>query len=132
MLKSISFPFDEFTSISDIEKTIIKILISIASISTDIYICKYTYFLQYILLVVFFIFNSYIAFYKSYFLMNNELYDKSRYSNILSITIIETLVFFMKPKDVYETSFITIIICIYIFTNILIIISYDPYNNIII
>ena len=132
MLKSISFPFDEFTSISDIEKTIIKILISIASISTDVYICKYTYFLQYILLVVFFIFNSYIAFYKSYFLMNNELYDKSRYSNILSITIIETLVFFMKPKDVYETSFITIIICIYIFTNILIIISYDPYNNIII
>ena len=71
MINSISFPYDEFTSISDIEKTIIKIPISIASISTDIYICKYTFFLQYILLVIFCIINTYIAFYKSYYLMNN-------------------------------------------------------------
>ena len=132
MIKSISFPYDEFTSLSDIEKTIIKILISISSISTDIYICKYTYFLQYILLVIFWVYNTYIAYYKSYYLMNNELYDKTRYSNVLNIVIIETLVFFMNPKEVYETSFIMILICIYIFITIIMLISYDPYNNIII
>ena len=132
MINSISFPYDEFTSISDIEKTIIKIPISIASISTDIYMCKYTFFFQYILLVIFCIINTYIAFYKSYYLMNNELYDKARFSNILSITIIETLIFFYKPNEVYETSFIIIIICIYIFISIFILISYDPYDNIII
>ena len=132
MIKSISFPYDEFTSISDIEKTIIKILISISSISTDIYICKYTYFLQYILLVIFWVYNTYIAYYKSYYLMNNELYDKTRYSNVLNIVIIETLVFFMNPEEVYETSFIMILICIYIFITIIMLISYDPYNNIII
>ena len=64
--------------------------------------------------------------------MNNELYDKARFSNILSITIIETLIFFYKPNEVYETSFIIIIICIYIFISIFILISYDPYDNIII
>ena len=132
MINSISFPYDEFTSLSDVEKTIIKILISIASISTDAYICKYIYFLQYILLVIFCIYNTYIAFYKSYYLMNNESYDKIRYSNLLSIIIIETLIFFMKPNEVYKTSFFMIIICIYIFTNIIILITYDPYNNIII
>ena len=101
MIKSISFPYDEFTSISDIEKTIIKILISISSISTDIYICKYIYFLQYILLVIFWVYNTYIAYYKSYYLMNNELYDKTRYSNVLNIVIIETLVFFMNNLYIY-------------------------------
>ena len=132
MIKSISFPYDEFTSLSDSEKTIIKILISISSISEDIYICKYIYFLQYILLVIFLVYNTYIAYYKSYYLMNNELYDKTRYSNVLNIVIIETLVFFMNPEEVYEASFIMILICIYIFITIIMLISYDPYNNIII
>ena len=132
MVNSISFPYDEFTSINDILKTIIKILISILSISTDVNICKYVYFLQYILLVIFCLYNTYLVFYKSYYLMNNELYDKCRYSNILSIAIIETFVYFMEHKEVYETLFIIIVICIYIFTTILVLISYDPYKYIII
>ena len=112
MFKSISFPFDEFTSINDIEKIIIKILISISSISTDIDFCRSIYLLQYILLIIFCIYNTYIILYKSYYLMNNELNDKARYSNLLSSVIIQTLVFLMEPEEIYRTSFIIIFIII--------------------
>jgi hypothetical protein len=130
MLKSITFPFDEFTSINEIEKIIIKFLISIASTSTDIDFCRSIYFLQYILLVIFCIYNTYIILYKSYYLMNNESNDKARYSNLLSSVIIETVVFFMKPEEIYGTSFIIILLSIYISINIIISILYNPYNNI--
>ena len=119
MLDSISFPFDEYTSITDREKLIIKIIISVGSISTDVYICKFIYFLQFILLVSFGIYNTYIAFYKSYYFMNNELYDKIRYSNLLSIIIIEFFAFFMKHDEIFDISFITVFICLYIFITLL-------------
>ena len=102
MLKSIYFPYDEFTSLSDIEKIIIKILVAIASISTNVYICKYIYLWHYLLLIIFCIYNTYIIFYKSYCLMNNETNDKMRYSNILSVIIIETLIYFINPEELFE------------------------------
>ena len=77
-------------------------------------------------------YNTYILFCQSYYLMNNGFYDKSRYSNLLSLLIIQTLLFFMKNEEIFQTSFITIFICVYIFLSILIFIAYDPYNHIII
>ena len=50
---SISFPFDAFTSICDREKIIIKIFISISSISGNVHICKFMYFSQFVLLICF-------------------------------------------------------------------------------
>ena len=132
MLKSISFPYDEFTSLSDIEKIIIKILVAIASISTNVYICKYIYLWHYLLLIIFCIYNTYIIFYKSYCLMNNEVNDKMRYSNILSVIIIETFIYFINPEEIFEVFSIIFLICIYIFTNIFIFLLYDPYKHIII
>ena len=128
----ISFPFDAFTSICDREKMIIKILISISSISTNVYICKFMYFLQFILLVSFCAYDTHLIFYRSYYLMNNEAYDKIRYSNLLCLVIIQILVFFMKPEEIFQTPFITIFICIIIFITILVFMSYDPYSFIII
>ena len=130
MLSCISFPFDMFTSICDREKIIIKIVISICSISTDIYICKFMYLLQFILLICFCAYNTYIILYRSYYLMNNELIDIIRYSNLLCLFNIQILVFFMKPEEIFKTSFITIFTCIFIFTTILVFMSYDPYNHI--
>ena len=89
MIKIIQFPFDAFTSICDREKLIIKIIIAIASISQNVYICKFVYFLQIILLIGFCAFNTYLIFRKSYFLMSNEFYDKIRYSNLLNLIIIQ-------------------------------------------
>ena len=132
MLKIAQFPFDAFTSICDREKLIIKILISIASISRNIYICKFVYFLQIILLIGFCVFNTYLLLRKSYFLMSNESYDKIRYSNLLNLTIIQIIALLMKNEEIFNSSFITIIICLYLFITIFIFISYDPYNFIVI
>ena len=132
MLKIVQFPFDAFTSICDREKLIIKILISIASISRNIYICKFVYFLQIILLIGFCVFNTYLLLRKSYFLMSNEFYDKIRYSNLLNLTIIQIFALLMKNEEIFNSSFITIIICLYLFITIFIFISYDPYNFIVI
>ena len=132
MLKIAQFPFDAFTSICDREKLIIKILISIASISRNIYICKFVYFLQIILLIGFCVFNTYLLLRKSYFLMSNEFYDKIRYSNLLNLTIIQIFALLMKKEEIFNSSFITIIICLYLFITIFIFISYDPYNFIVI
>ena len=132
MLSSISFPFDGFTSICDREKIIIKIFVSIGAIVENVYVCKFVYFLQFILLIFFFGYDTYLVFYKSYYLMNNETYTKSRYSNLVSLVIIQILIFFMKPEEIFQKSFIAICIFIYIFITILILVSYDPYNYIII
>ena len=132
MLSSVSFPFDAFTSICDREKLFIKILISLGAITTKVYICKFVYFLQFALIISFCLYNTYLLFYKSYYLMNNVLYDKIRYSNLLSTAIIEILTFFMKQEEIFKTSFVTIIICVYIFVTILICMAYDPYNHIVI
>ena len=132
MICSISFPFDAFTSICDREVIIIKILISISSISTNAYITKFMYFSQFILLISFCLYNTYLIFYKSYYLMNNESYDIIRYSNILCLVIIQILILFMKPDEIFQTSFITICLCLIIFITILIFMTYDPYNHIMI
>ena len=132
MLSSVCFPFDSFTSICDREKMIIKILIAISSISTNVYICKFMFFAQFVLLIFFCTYNTYLIFYCSYYLMNNESYDIIRYTNTLCLVIIQILLFFMKPEEVFQTSFITIFICICLFITILVFMSYDPYNNIII
>ena len=90
------------------------------------------YFLQFILLVSFCAYDTHLIFYRSYYLMNNEAYDKIRYSNLLCLVIIQILVFFMKPEEIFQTPFITIFICIIIFITILVFMSYDPYSYIII
>ena len=130
MLKIVPFPFDAFTSICDREKLIVKILISIGSVSKNIYICKFVYFLQFILLIGFCIFNTYLIFRKSYFLMSNEFYDKIRYSNLLNLIVIQIFSFFMDPEEIFKSSFIAIIICVYLFISLFIFIAYDPYNHI--
>ena len=132
MLSSVCFPFDSFTSICDREKMIIKILIAISSISTNVYICKFMFFAQFVLLIFFCTYNTYLIFYCSYYLMNNESYDIIRYTNTLCLVIIQILLFFVKSEEVFQTSFITIFICICLFITILVFMSYDPYNNIII
>ena len=64
--------------------------------------------------------------------MCNEYYDKIRYSNLLNFIIIEILLFLLKPGEIFKSSFITIIICLYLFITIFMVLSYDAYNHIII
>ena len=132
MLQIIVFPFDDFSSLCDRQKLFIKILISISSVTSSEYICKFMFLLQFMLYIIFLIYDSYIVFYKSYYLMNNEFITKAKYSNLLSIVIVQILMLFMNPDEIFKKSFIIIFTLIIILTNILNFLFYNPYNYIII
>ena len=132
MLKIINFPFDDFTSLVDRQLFIIKLFVGICGTVTSVDICKLMFFTQFVLLFIFIIYDSYIIFYKSYYLMNNELISKTLYSNILSILIIQIFMFLLKPEEIFEKLYIIIFICIFIFITIFIFLFYNPYKYIII
>ena len=132
MLKIINFPFDDFTSLYDKQILYIKILIAISGTSVSVDICKLMLFTQFVLIILFFLYNTYIIFYKSYYLMNNELISKIIYSNILCMTIIQIFMLFTKTEEIFGKLFILIIISIFIFITLLFFLLYNPYNYIII
>lgn len=132
MLKIINFPFDDFSSLCDRQKLIIKILVSICSVTHSLDICKMMFLIQSFLTILFLIYNTYIIFKKSYFMMNNELFTKTRYSNLLTLGMIQILIFFQKPEEIFEKCYIILYICMLIFITLLIFLFYNPYNYIII
>ena len=132
MFKFINFPFDDFTSLSDRQLIVVKIMISISGSTSSIDICKLMFFTQFVILISFLLYDTYIIFYKSYYLMNNELISKIIYSKLLYISIIQIFIFFMKPEEIFEKIFIIIMICIIIFITLFIFLFYNPYNYIII
>ena len=131
MIKTINFPFDDFSSLCEKQKIIIKLFISISSVAPS-NICKLMYFMQFISLLFFLMYNTYFIFNKSYFLMNNEFLSKIRFSNLLSLVIIEISMVFTKREDVFEKSFIIVVVGIIVFITSFIFLFYNPYNYIII
>jgi len=132
MLKIISFPFDDFSSLCDIQKLTIKIFVSICSVTKSLEISKMMFLIQSLLTILFLIYNTYIIFNRSYFMMNNELFTKARYSNLLTLGMIQILIFFLKPEEIFEKCYIILYICMLIFITLLIFLFYNPYNYIII
>ena len=132
MLQIIVFPFDDFTSLCDRQKIIVKILISISLVSKNFYICKFTFILQFVFYGFYLFYDTYIVFYKSYYLMNNELICKTKYSNLLSLFVIQIFMFTMNPEEVFKKYFIVIFVFIIIFTSLFTFLFYNPYNYIII
>ena len=132
MLKMIVFPFDDFTSLCDRQKIFIKIFISISFVSKKIFICKLMFLLQFLFHIFYLLYDTYIVFYKSYYLMNNELISKTKYSHLISIIVIQIFMLIMKPQEIFKKSFIIIIAFIIIFTSIFTFLFYNPYNYIII
>ena len=132
MIQLIVFPFDDFTSLCDRQKIFIKIFTSISIVAKNVYICKLMFFIQFIFFLLYLIYDTYILFYKSYYLMNNELITKTKYSNLLASFIIQIFMLIMKPEDVFKKSFIIIFVCIIFFLNIFTLLFYNPYNYIII
>ena len=132
MFKIIVFPFDDYTSLCDRQKFFIKIIISICFVRKNYDISKFMFILQFIFYLLFLIYDTYIIFYKSYFLMNNELITKTKYSYILAMSIIQILMLFLKPEEVLKITFIIIIFFVMIFTSIFMFLFYNPYHYIII
>ena len=132
MLQIIVFPFDDFTSLCDRQKIIIKIIISISLVSKNLFICKFMMILQFTFHGFYLIYNSYIMFYKSYYIMNNELICKTKYSNLFSLFVIQIFMFIMDREEVFKKFFIVIFVFIIIFTSIFTFLFYNPYNYIVI
>ena len=132
MLKIVTFPFDDFSSLCDMEKIIIKIFISISSVVKTFYICKLMFLMQFLAYFFSLIYNTYIIFYKSYYIMNNELITKIQYSNFLSTTIIQCLLIFVKSDEIMGKQYIIIFIFVFALVPIFFLLFYNPYNYIII
>ena len=100
MIKIIAFPFDDFTSLCDRQKLLLKIIISISYSRNNYYLSKLMFILQFILYLFFLLYDTYIIFYKSYYLMNNEMITKANYSNLLAIFIIQLFMLILKPEEI--------------------------------
>ena len=132
MLKIIAFPFDDFTSLCDRQKLFLKIIISITYARNNYYLSKLMFILQFIFYLFFLLYDTYIIFYKSYYLMNNEMIGKTSYSNLLAMFIIQLFMLILKPEEILKNSFTIFIILILSFTILLLLLFYNPYNYIII
>ena len=115
MLKIVEFPYDNFSSICEVQKTFIKIIIAISETTQSPILSKLMFFFQFVIMIICLIYNTYVIFYKSYYLMNNELFSKTRYSNLLSSVVIQLFMFLLKPEEIYSKSYIINFIGIYIF-----------------
>ena len=115
MPKIIEFPYDNFSSICEVQKIFIKIIIAISETTQSAVLSKLMFFFQFIILIFCLIYNTYVIFYKSYYLMNNELFSKTRYSNLLSLVIIQLFMLLLKPEELYSKSYIINFVGIYIF-----------------
>ena len=132
MLKIVEFPYDNFSSICEVQKTFIKIIIAISETTQSAILSKLMFFFQFVIMIICLIYNTYVIFYKSYYLMNNELFSKTRYSNLLSSVVIQLFMFLLKPEEIYSKSYIINFIGIYILIILFIFLFYNPYNYIII
>ena len=92
--KFISYPYDEFSAIFDSFHFICKFLASISTMAKDTALSKFCFVVLFLLEACFAAFFSYISFYKSYLLMINPIYNKIRYSLILSMFVIPFVLIF--------------------------------------
>ena len=132
MIKIIIFPFDDFTSLCDRQKLFLKIIISVCYARKNYYLSKFMFIIQFIFYLLFLLYDTYIVFRKSYYLMNNEMLTKTKYSNLLAIFVIQLFMLILTPEEVLRKSFTIFIILIICFTVFLMLLFYNPYNYIII
>ena len=123
----VKYPYDIFTNMIEIYLLIVKIFISIASTSNDENLSKLFFILSIVLLLFLQIYLTYILFYKSYFLMNNVVLNKVRYSILLSNCLIILLILINKKN--FDNTYLIICYGNILILSILIIgIFYDPYE----
>ena len=128
--KFINYPYDEFSAIFDSFHFICKFLVSISTMALDIALCKFCFVVLFMIETCFAAFFSYIAFYKSYLLMVNPLYNKIRYSLILSMFVIPLVLLFISINKITIIMLTILIIVLLALFLILILYLYDPFKQI--
>ena len=124
----IDYPYDAFSMIIDITLLIIKIFVSISSMTSNKSISKFGFIISIFILLVLLFYLSYIMKNKSYYFMNNCNLNKLRYTFILSICIIIIVIIIFDKKYInniyYQICYFNFIFLCLIF----IYCFYDPYK----
>ena len=127
-LKLVSYPFDYYSSMSDIFHLTEKILLSISVHSFNKNVQKFSFIIAFILQVIFLFFSIYILLFKSYYFMNNIFLNKARFSFILSYIFINVIMIVLGHDNINNSFFPIIIWNIFIMLFIITQMFYDPYK----
>ena len=127
-LHFVVFPFDYYSSFTDIFHLIEKVLISITLQNSNKFLNEFLFIIVFLLQLICFLFSTYIFHYKSYYIMNNIFLNKSKFSFIFSTLISSLIMIILQKNNLRDFSFIILIIIIYIMIFIIIQIFYNPYR----
>ena len=124
----IIYPYDYYSSFTDIFHLVEKIFISISLQSSINDLNEFLFITSFLLQLISFIFSIYIFIYKSYYIMSNIFLNKARFSFLLSTILVNLLMIVLGKNNLKGTSFLIILINIYFIFFIIIQIFYDPYK----
>ena len=126
----IVYPYDKFSSISDMDNFISKLLLSFCSFLKDENKAKFFYYLTLLFRLISISKQTLIIFTKSYFLMNNVLLNKLRYAVSLTVFLIQTLIVVIGKTSFYHNYYIFIMTNIFMMVLWFFMFVYDPYDYI--
>jgi len=123
----VDYPYDKFSMIIDIHALLIKIFLSLSTMSSNDNCSIFFFIISLCIFLVLLLYLSYILIYKSYYIMNNCSLNKIRYSIILAVCITILFVLIIDKKDLennyYKLIYINIFLsCIFVCS------FYDPYK----
>ena len=124
------FPYDSYSSLTDTFNTIIKFVVALAIQIKNTSTKRFLYLISIICQFIIFFISCNIFLYKSYYIMNNILLNKVRFSLISGTVIIHFITLIIKTQQINEILFLIVVINIFIFIFISIYSFYDPYNQI--
>ena len=127
-LKLMSYPFDYYSSMSDIFHLIEKILLCTSVHSPNENIQKFLFIVVFIIQFVFLFFSIYILLFKSYYIMNNIFLNKARFSFALSTVFVNIIMIALGHENINNLTFPFIIWNIFAIFFIIIQIFYNPYK----
>ena len=127
-ISNINYPYDTFSMIIDILLIFIKLFISISSNTSKETLSKLFFIISFIILFFLQIYLTYIMIEKSYFLMNNILLNKFRYSILLTQFIIIIIILFLEKDKIWNVYYIICFFNVLILCLLFIGVFYDPYQ----
>ena len=125
----IVYPYDYYSSMTDLFHIIEKICLSIALQNLRKSLNQFFFILSYVLQIGCFIYSVYIFKYKSYCIMSNIFLNKSRFSFIASSMIINFIAIIQGKKNYLTYTYLLLSLIIYFVMCLLVQIFYNPYSN---
>ena len=124
----ITYPYDFYSSMTDVFHIIEKISISIALQSTIKNFNHLLYIGSFILQIGCFMLSIFILYYKSYYFMNNIFLSKVRLSFVIGTLLNNLILLLLGNKNYILYSFLLIVVNVYLGIFLLVLIFINPYS----